>query len=85
MKKDIINIGVVGHIDQGKTALTAIMSLEASKGIKELKTIDEIIEEEKSYKFEAPLMDFNKIYTDFTPSKKVGKGGRARNRSKFKK
>jgi len=55
MKDKIINIGVIGHVDHGKTTLTAaIASVIASKGIEQLKTIDEIIEEERSYKLEAP-------------------------------
>lgn len=48
MTKEIIKVGVIGHVDYGKTTLTsAISSALASKGLQETKTIDEIIEEER--------------------------------------
>lgn len=54
MKKDIVNIGTIGHIDHGRTTMQALMAIESSKALKECKTIHEILEEERSYKFEAP-------------------------------
>ena len=41
--KPHVNIGTIGHVDHGKTTLTAAITLhQASKGLAEAKNIDEI-------------------------------------------
>jgi len=41
--KDHVNIGTIGHVDHGKTTLTAaITSVLAEKGLAEVKKYDEI-------------------------------------------
>jgi elongation factor Tu len=43
MKKVHINVGTIGHIDHGKTTLTAaILAVQANKGLAEIKTYREI-------------------------------------------
>lgn len=64
MTKEIINVGVIGHVDHGKTTLTcAIASVLASKALQETKTIDEIIEEEIGItivdRHEIPLFNYD--------------------------
>ena len=63
MKKDIVNIGIIGHVDHGKTTLTGAIMTALDKTLKETKTIQEIIDEEKSFKItahpEIPLIEWN--------------------------
>lgn len=84
MKKDIVNIGTIGHIDHGRTTMQALMAIEASKSLKEAKTIHEILEEEKTIKFTAPPKLDCLAVIDYDSSKRrFGKGDRARNKNKY--
>lgn len=47
-------LGIIGHVDHGKTTLTAAIMNVLDDTKKEAKTIHEIIEEEKSFKITAP-------------------------------
>ena len=47
-------IAIIGHVDHGKTTLTAASMNVLADTKKEAKTIHEIIEEEKSFKITAP-------------------------------
>jgi elongation factor Tu len=39
MKKVHVNVGTVGHVDHGKTTLTAVLlAVQAAKGLAEVKT-----------------------------------------------
>jgi len=49
-------IATIGHVDHGKTTLTATIMNVLDKTEKEAKTIHEIIEEDKSFKITAPPM-----------------------------
>ncbi|HEV3435795.1 MAG TPA: GTP-binding protein, partial [Gemmata sp.] len=43
MKKVHVNVGTIGHIDHGKTTLTAaILAVQAQKGLAEAKRYDDI-------------------------------------------
>ena len=50
-------IAIVGHIDHSQTTLTSAITNVLSQQSKELKTISEIIEEEKSMKITNPYKD----------------------------
>lgn len=56
-------IGIIGHVDHGKTTLTATIMNALDNTEKETKTIQEIIDEEKSFKIteppEIPLIEWN--------------------------
>ena len=42
-KKPHVNVGTIGHVDHGKTTLTAaILSVQAKKGLAELKSYADI-------------------------------------------
>ena len=43
MKKVHVNVGTIGHIDHGKTTLTAaILAVQATKGLAEIKSYKDI-------------------------------------------
>jgi len=43
MKKVHVNVGTIGHIDHGKTTLTAaILAVQAAKGLAEVKSYRDI-------------------------------------------
>ena len=43
MKKVHVNVGTIGHIDHGKTTLTAaILAVQATKGLAEVKSYRDI-------------------------------------------
>ena len=43
MKKVHVNVGTIGHIDHGKTTLTAaILAVQAHKGLAEIKSYKDI-------------------------------------------
>ena len=43
MDKLIVNVGTIGHVDHGKTTLTAsILAVQAGKGLAEVKTYADI-------------------------------------------
>jgi translation initiation factor 2 gamma subunit (eIF-2gamma) len=76
-----MKIGIVGHVDHNKTTLTAaISSVIASKGLKEQKTIDEIIEEESSMKIYA-LPEYNLNSFDVKDGKQSRRERRAKERN----
>ena len=50
-------IGIIGHVDHGKTTLTAAIMTALDKTEKETKIIQEIIDEEKSFKITNPYKD----------------------------
>lgn len=82
MKKNIINIGTIGHIDHGRTTLTACIAEVLKASTKETKTLQEMINEEKTQNYTITTLR-NDFPQTFIESGKVGKGGRARNRSKY--
>ena len=51
------SIAVFGHIDHSQTTLTSTITNVLSQQSKEIKTISEIIEEEKSMKITNPYKD----------------------------
>ena len=55
--KPHINIGIIGHVDHGKTTLTAAIQKVLENPTK---TINEIIEKEKSIKIDIPYLELPK-------------------------
>ena len=55
--KPHINIGIIGHVDHGKTTLTAAIQKVLENPTK---TINEIIKKEKSIKIDIPYLELPK-------------------------
>jgi translation initiation factor 2 gamma subunit (eIF-2gamma) len=77
-------IAIIGHVDHGKTTLTAAIMNVLDKTEKEAKTIHEIIEEDRSIKItappEIPLIEWN-----FKSGKESRRERRAKERKANKK
>ncbi len=77
-------IAIIGHVDHGKTTLSAAIMSVLADTKKETKTIHEIIEEEKSLKItappEIPLIEWN-----FKSGKESRRERRAKERKAKKK
>jgi hypothetical protein len=87
MKSEKIIIIGNGNVDHGLTTLnTAILSFLNSKSTPEVKTINEIIEEEQSIKYHAPYkLDMNVVTTDSIYQPKDGKANRRERRANKRK
>lgn len=77
MKKN--NIGIVGHVDHGKTTLTACLSNMLDETKKDLKTVQEIINEDRVIKITAPV-EIPLIQWDFKSGKQSRRERRAKQR-----
>ena len=76
--------GIIGHVDHGKTILTAAIMTALDNTEKETKTIQEIIDEEKSFKITAPP-EIPLIQCDFKSGKESRRERRAKERKANKK